>query len=639
MVLRMVLRMNVIGLQMNEQRVRVLQFVLLWCLVFAVGFATGCRSLHPSADSLRPNLLHRLGLPFPSAERRLPSLYAELTSDASDPLGNSKLTVALESLRLAEETERALDPECLAHYAKAAMESLPVLQANAEGQSREEEPAAMAWEIYQRSLSRLTANAIKFDRFDPQRGIALITKGGDEAWIEVVHSGFPWTSKDFAKAYTVPEGEHNRLRRYWETPGIGVPLVIQKTDADAYPFMGPVVPFAATAILRPVMKKSKPTVMSISDRTDRKRPALDGEASSELANSEPPTVGVLELHNPVCTEQVAVEDQTWQLAKDVSAPLALAQVGLDRDNYLDFLMPGREDESLGLRMIEPYQPGKIPIVFVHGLLSDRITWVELANDLRAIPWFNRRYQIWSFQYVTGEPFVRSAAAMRTALRDAVSYCDPEQSDPALSEMVLVGHSMGGLVSKLQITSSGEALWDSIANRPIDEIDLTMNQRELIDRLFHFEPLPFVKRVVFIGSPHQGSPFATSWVGRVGSQLVIQPHDRTVMLHAVMKQNPGLFDGQLTKHLPTSVDLLRPDNAILAATYELPVHRVVRVHTIIGNGKPLKDGTPADGVVSVASARHPGAASEKIIDTIHTELTHHPETTAELVRILSRHTSD
>ncbi|MGB0596778.1 MAG: esterase/lipase family protein [Rubripirellula sp.] len=631
--------MNVIGLQMNEQRVRVLQFVLLWCLVFAVGFATGCRSLHPSADSLRPNLLHRLGLPFPSAERRLPSLYAELTSDASDPLGNSKLTVALESLRLAEETERALDPECLAHYAKAAMESLPVLQANAEGQSREEEPAAMAWEIYQRSLSRLTANAIKFDRFDPQRGIALITKGGDEAWIEVVHSGFPWTSKDFAKAYTVPEGEHNRLRRYWETPGIGVPLVIQKTDADAYPFMGPVVPFAATAILRPVMKKSKPTVMSISDRTDRKRPALDGEASSELANSEPPTVGVLELHNPVCTEQVAVEDQTWQLAKDVSAPLALAQVGLDRDNYLDFLMPGREDESLGLRMIEPYQPGKIPIVFVHGLLSDRITWVELANDLRAIPWFNRRYQIWSFQYVTGEPFVRSAAAMRTALRDAVSYCDPEQSDPALSEMVLVGHSMGGLVSKLQITSSGEALWDSIANRPIDEIDLTMNQRELIDRLFHFEPLPFVKRVVFIGSPHQGSPFATSWVGRVGSQLVIQPHDRTVMLHAVMKQNPGLFDGQLTKHLPTSVDLLRPDNAILAATYELPVHRVVRVHTIIGNGKPLKDGTPADGVVSVASARHPGAASEKIIDTIHTELTHHPETTAELVRILSRHTSD
>ncbi|MDF1842870.1 MAG: hypothetical protein P1U77_15655 [Rubripirellula sp.] len=631
--------MNVIGLQMIEQRMRVLQFVLFWCLVFVIGFATGCRSLHPSVDSLRPNLLHRLAVPFPSAERRLPSLYAELTSDAPDSLGDSKLTEALESLRLAEETERALEPQCLAHYARAAMESLPVLQANAEGQSREEEPATMAWRIYQRSLSRLTANAIKFDRFDPQRGIALITEGGDEAWIEVVHSGFPWASEDFAKAYTVPEGEQNRLRRYWATPGIGVPLVIQKTDADAYPFMGPVVPFAATAILRPVMKKSESTVMSISDRTDRKSPVLNAGASSELVGSEPSAVGVLELHNPVCTEQVAVEEQTWQLAKDVSAPLALAQVGLDRDNYLDFLMPGREDESLGLRMIEPYQPGKIPIVFVHGLLSDRITWVELANDLRAIPWFNRRYQIWSFQYVTGEPFVRSAAAMRKALQDAVAYCDPEQSDPALSEMVLVGHSMGGLVSKLQITSSGEALWGSIANRPIDKIDLTMNQRELIDRLFHFEPLPFVKRVVFIGSPHQGSPFATSWVGRVGSQLVIQPHDRTVMLHAVMKQNPGLFDGQLTKHLPTSVDLLRPDNAILAATYELPVNRVVQVHTIIGNGKPLKDGTPADGVVPVASARHPGAASEKIIDTIHTELTHHPETTAELVRILSRHTSD
>jgi hypothetical protein len=95
----------------------------------------------------------------------------------------------------------------------------------------------------------------------------------------------------------------------------------------------------------------------------------------------------------------------------------------------------------------------------------------------------------------------------------VAYCDPEQGDPALSEMVPVGCSMGGLVSKLQIINSGEALWDRIANRPIDKIDLTMNQRELIDRLFHFEPLPFVKREVFIGSPHQGSPFATSWVGR------------------------------------------------------------------------------------------------------------------------------
>jgi hypothetical protein len=178
---------------------RVLQCVYFWCLVFVVGSATGCRSLHPSADRLRPNLFHRLVVPFPSAERRLPSLYAELTIDASDPLGNSRLTVALESLRLAEETERALEPECLAHYAKAAMASLPVLQVNAEGQSREEEPARMAWEIYQRSSSRLTANAIKFDRFDPQRGIALITEGGDEAWIEVVHSGFPWASEGFEK--------------------------------------------------------------------------------------------------------------------------------------------------------------------------------------------------------------------------------------------------------------------------------------------------------------------------------------------------------------------------------------------------------------------------------------------------------
>ncbi|MDG2222821.1 MAG: hypothetical protein P8L85_15690 [Rubripirellula sp.] len=638
MAIRTVFRVSVLDRTMIVQRMRVPQFVLLWCFALVFFIGAGCRSLSPSADGLGTNLLHRLAVPFPAANRRLPSLYGELTRSASDSLDNSGLTVALESLRRAEDAERASEPECLVLYVEAAMASWPLLQATADGQTREVGQAATAWKIYQRSLDRLTANAIKFERFDPQRGIALTTGDGEEAWIEVEHVGFPWAAKDFAEVYAVPKGEHDSLRRYWEEPGIGVSLVIQKTDADAYPFMGPVVPFSATAVLRPV-EKSKPTVMTISDRSDRKVPALAGKKKSEPENSKPSVVGVLELHNPVCTEQVALNEQTWDLAKDVSAPLALAQVEIDRDNYLDFLMPGREDKSLGLRMIEPYQPGKIPIVFVHGLLSDRMTWIELANDLRAIPWFNRRYQLWSFQYVTGEPFIRSAAAMRKALQDAVACCDPEQSDPALAEMVLVGHSMGGLVSKLQITDSGEALWDSIATRPVNKINLTADQKEIIDQLFHFEPLPFVKRVVFIGSPHQGSPFATGWAGRIGSQLVIQPHERIVMLHAVMKQNPGLFDGQLTKHLPTSVDLLRPDNAILTATYELPVNPVVRLHTIIGSGKQLKDGTPADGVVPVASAQHPGTVSEKLIDTIHTELTHHPETTTELVRILSLHASD
>jgi hypothetical protein len=112
-----------------------------------------------------------------------------------------------------------------------------------------------------------------------------------------------------------------------------------------------------------------------------------------------------------------------------------------------------------------------------------------------------------------------------------------------------------------------------------------------------------------------------------------------MLHPVMKRNPGLFDGPLTNHLASSVDLMRPDNATLAANYELPVNQVVQVHTIIGNSKPWKDGTPADGVVPAASARHPGAARERIIDTVDAGLTHHPEPTSELVCILSRHTSD
>jgi hypothetical protein len=79
--------------------------------------------------------------------------------------------------------------------------------------------------------------------------------------------------------------------------------------------------------------------------------------------------------------------------------------------------------------------------------------------------------------------------------------------------------------------------------------------------------------------------------------------------------------------------------MLLATYKLRVNPDVRLHTIIGTGRELSDGTPADGVVAVESARHPGTISELHIDTTHTQLTSHPETTAEIVRILSEHLND
>jgi pimeloyl-ACP methyl ester carboxylesterase len=392
----------------------------------------------------------------------------------------------------------------------------------------------------------------------------------------------------------------------------------QRSQPD--PYLAKIIPYAATGVLRPIRSDAS----TESGTSAQVRPVVYQE--------DRPTIARLDLYDPLRVTQYSDSDRCWDLARDVSAPLGFARSHLNRDNLKSFLHPGRDDEFSGLRMIEPYQPGKIPIVFVHGLLSDRLTWIDLINDLRDSPWFARRYQIWLYQYSTGDPFVISAAEMRQTLKSAVAELDPQGSDRALSEIVLVGHSMGGLVSKLLITQSGEELWNSIANRPIEQVKLDPESRSRLEAIFFFEPLPFVKRVVFIGSPHQGSSVATSWIGKLGSKLVRTESDRIKRTRTILHDNPHVFEG-FEKHVPTSVDLLRPDNPILMATYRLPVNPEVRLHTIIGTGHKLRDGSDGDGVVPIESARLPGVDSELRIECSHTALPDDPKTTIELKRLL------
>lgn len=583
---------------------------------------SGCRSDDKSATWGTKHFFRQVRVPFPGRIGRRESLHQRLATAASQLPADQGLDEAVENVRLAEQAEHDSDPQCVSLYAQAVMASWQMLQTSDNNDNTTDEKSEVAWEIYHGGLSQLAAAALEHGRLDPQTGISWVTEDGEEQLIQIAHHGFPWKAENLSALRIVPGHDDTKLKRYWEQPGLGVPLLVQREHTKPQPYMSQSNLYSATAILRPADNATTDNAITdvVPNQVDRDP-------------RKPRVVGVLDLHDPVRVAQVSYNHRTWDLARDVSAPLAVAREQFNRDNYKSFLLPGREADSVGLRMIEPYQPGKIPIVFVHGLLSDRVTWIDLLNDLRAVPWFGQHYQVWAFQYPTGQPYIRSAAEMRQALTDAVEYCDPQGADTALSQMVLVGHSMGGLVSKLQVSDSGNALWDAIATRPADEITVSDEERAVIDSIFFFEPLPFVERVVFIGSPHQGSPFAKSWAGTIGSKLVVRPKERIALLKSVVNENPGIFKGDLSKHLPASVDLLRSDNAILMAAYQLPVNPNVQLHTIIGTGKSLKDGTPADGVVPVTSARHPGTISERLIDTTHTQLTDHPETTEEVLRIL------
>jgi pimeloyl-ACP methyl ester carboxylesterase len=338
---------------------------------------------------------------------------------------------------------------------------------------------------------------------------------------------------------------------------------------------------------------------------------------------------------PTHVARIAVDRPAVPCADDQSTAIsnALNQTQASPVNRL--LRPATRNEFDGLWMLEPYQPGKIPIIFVHGLISDRSTWSNLSSELWAVPWVHARYQFWYFQYPTGEPFLRSALTLREQTRAAIARLDPHGQDAALAQTVLIGHSMGGLISKLQVTYSSTTIWDEYANRPFSGIQGQPQHLDQLRRLFFFEPQPFVKRVVFIGTPHQGAATASRVAGRIASGLVQQPADRQQMHRSLVAANPGVFGREFQRRIPTSVDLLEPDNPLLSAMARLNFAADVRIHSVVGM-RAGRLGAPSDGVVPVTSARHPGASSETFINARHQQLTRDFGTLAEISRILAEH---
>ena len=208
----------------------------------------------------------------------------------------------------------------------------------------------------------------------------------------------------------------------------------------------------------------------------------------------------LELLDSRRIRKIQIDGETRRLARELSAPLVYRLATTPRNYWQEFVRPDSGLSEGKLQMLEPYQQGKIPVVFIHGLLSDPYTWSQMVNELLARPDFVNRFQIWVCNYPTGRAFISSATKLRIDLIAIRQRLDPDRSDPALSEMVLVGHSLGGLLAKLQVTSGQNELWKSVANRPLDELNLPEQFRQELRQHFYFSPSPDVKHVVFMGHP-------------------------------------------------------------------------------------------------------------------------------------------
>jgi hypothetical protein len=482
----------------------------------------------------------------------------------------------------------------------------------------------LACDLYNAGLARCLAAAQRHGHLDPRRRLHLPTPDGQGFTLSVTHVGFPWRPEEFGPLRLCDDFQVVGLANQHRTYGLGVPLIADRS-ANAPPpghaFYPPGVSFPVTAFFR-----------------------FEGGLADLLACRR----GTLELYNPLTVQSVSVDGRAVPLETDLTTPLAyfLAHADLETLPYLAFLRPDRFRGNSGLYLLEPYVPGKIPVVLVHGLLSSPLTWAPLVNDLRADPLLRDRYQFWFYFYPTGSPYLATAADLRRDLAAARTAFDPQGGDPAFEQTVLIGHSMGGLVSRLLTVDSGDDFWALASDRPLAGLKIRPSTRQELQEVFYFRRQPCVRRVVFLGTPHHGSRLSPALPGRLADHLTRLPANLLDAAQDLAQGDPGLEPALRAGELPTSVDLLAPGSPALELLAARPRPAGVHYHSVIGIAPPgeavlvrLLSGAACeegDGVVPYRSAHIDAAESELIVPADHQHVHHHPLAVREVSRILREH---
>lgn len=350
----------------------------------------------------------------------------------------------------------------------------------------------------------------------------------------------------------------------------------------------------------------------------------------------------LAFHNTRKEDKAVVRGDQRPLASDLSAPIAsaMAHSYFGRFAIRGLFLPDRFLDDAGIYTPEPYDPAKIPVVFVHGINSDPHIWGAAMNTIAGDPELRKRYQCWYYLYPTGNTIQGAAAGLRRSLRQARDYYDPKHESAAMDQMVLVGHSMGGLLSRMQVIDSGPDFYRAFFTVPPEQLPFSEENLKLIKSTLEFEHQPFVKRVVFICVPHRGSSVVDLSIMRNLTRL-IQP---TVIIRGLLNEmtgvarfaiNPALYR---FRNLGTrSTENLSPYNPLLPAMSSRPIlapfHNIIAVFSPLSRKKALNATT--DGAVPYSSAWLPGAESTKVVSGFHS-CTEYPAVCDEVARILRLH---
>ena len=292
--------------------------------------------------------------------------------------------------------------------------------------------------------------------------------------------------------------------------------------------------------------------------------------------------------------------------------------------------PNRQEHLFAL---EPHRRGRIPVVLVHGTASSPFRWADMINDLLEDKEIRDRYEFWFFTYNTGNPIPISANVLRHSLEDAVKSLGGVQADPALGRMVVIGHSQGGLLTKMIAIESGRKLWDAISDKPVDELNLQPETKTLLKEALFVHPLPFIETVIFIATPHGGSYRASLTIVGLLERLMTLPGSIVTATADIITNAGDALKLAADRRTFNSIAGMSPGNPGIEAARTIPIAPGIHAHSIIPT---LQDGpleSRDDGVVQYKSAHLDGVNSELVIEHQDHSAQSNPLAVREVRRIL------
>ncbi|MCY2981012.1 MAG: alpha/beta fold hydrolase [Planctomycetota bacterium] len=480
-----------------------------------------------------------------------------------------------------------------------------------------------ACDLYNTALEATLRLVSKQGNLKPGNSYRITTSKKDYD-VQVVSRG-SWHDADFESLKFCSEFQVKGLDSANVNYGVGVPMIAVRQEhhgsnpAEKYYPEG--LAFPVTALLR----VTSPSIHA-SPNSQHRHPC------------------VLELHDPLDSTDIELNSRLVPLQSDLSTPLAYF---LDNEKFreqtnsnLNPLDLNKAEKLRGVYMLEPYDPNRIPVVMVHGLFSSPLTWMPMFNDLRSFQELRKNYQFWFYQYPTGQPFWVSATQMRSDLFELRKTLDPQATHPVLDQMVLVGHSMGGLVSRMQTLESGEEFWHILSDEPYEKVKGEDVERQRLAAALFFHPNNAIKRVVTIGTPHRGSDYANDYTRWIGRKLIKLPSSITDIGNSLIRQNPNMFRNTELLTTTTSIDSLSPDSPIFPTMLRARRAPWVTYHNIIGVVEKShwfsRESEPSDGVVGVESAHMDDVVSEIMVESKHQDIHRTARAILEVRRILVDH---